>query len=170
LRLFHRDAAPGDAPTLALMNRRLIEDERHVNPMGLPELEARLRDWLERGEYRAALFFTDEFTDVEREVGAEPDGAADSESDVPAGYVLYQLRRDYYFPERDVVYVRHFYVERGRRRQGIGRLAFETIARERFPAGATLDLEVLATNPVGREFWTSLGFEPRYTAMRREPR
>ena len=152
MRLSHRDATPDDAPTLAPMNRRLIEDERHVNPMSLSELEARMRDWLERGEYRAALFF------------------AEAEPDAPAGYVLYQPRRDEYFPERVVVYVRHFYVERGRRRQGIGRLAFETIARERFPVGATLDLEVLASNPVGREFWASLGFEPRYTAMRRGPR
>ena len=158
MRLSHRDAAPADAPALAAMNGRLIEDERHVNPMSLPELEARMRGWLERGEYRAALFYAE---------SEAAHAATEAEPGVPAGYVLYQLRRDEYFPEREVVYVRHFYVERGRRRQGIGRLAFETIARERFPRGATLDLEVLEANPVGREFWTSLGFEPRYTAMRR---
>jgi GNAT superfamily N-acetyltransferase len=153
-----RDACPADAPTLALLNRRLIEDERHDNPMGPAELEARMRGWLERGEYQAAFFFVDlcDETDAPRD-----------ETDAPAGYALYQLRRDYYRPERVVAYVRHFYVERGLRRRGIGRLAFETIVRERFPAGATLELEVLAANPEGRAFWERLGFEPRYTVMRR---
>jgi GNAT superfamily N-acetyltransferase len=161
LRLTLRDADPGAAPLLSEMNLRLIEDEHHYNPMGLPELEVRMRGWLERGEYRAALFYADSEAVSEN---------ADPESFGPAGYVLYQLRRDRYFPERVVVYVRHFYVERGRRRRGIGRLALATITRELFPADATIELEVLATNPVGREFWTSLGFQPRYTVMQRGPR
>lgn len=167
MRLTLRDADPTDAPVLAQMNRRLIEDERHTNPMSMPRLETRMRDWLDRGEYRATLFYVDPepgHSDPARPERADPEPVG------PAGYVLYQLKRDYYFPERVVAYVRHFYVERGRRRQGIGRLAFETIARERFPGEAILELEVLESNPVGREFWTSLGFLPRYTAMRRAPR
>ena len=157
MELYLRDASSADAKCLAGMNRRLIEDERHDNPMSLEQLAERMRGWLDRGEYRAALFYVSPSAEATRQAP-------------PAGYILYQLRRDYYFPERVVVYVRHFYVERGLRRRGIGRLAFERIVRERLPTGATLELEVLEANPAGREFWLSLGFEPRYTVMRRAPK
>ena len=44
-----------DAARLALLNKRLIEDEQSDNPMSVAELEGRMRGFL-RGEYHAYLF------------------------------------------------------------------------------------------------------------------
>jgi len=142
-----RQATTADAPLLARLNREMIEDEHNRNPMTLAELEARMRGWLE-GDWVAVLILAD---------GQE------------AGYCLYQARRDSYFPERPVVYVRHYMVARGFRRRGVGRAAFERIVAECFDPRATVELDVLAGNPRGRAFWDALGFQPYATTLKREP-
>ena len=53
--LGYRVANFGDVPTLARMNRQLIEDEGHRNRMSLRQLEGRMRSLLDR-DYMAALF------------------------------------------------------------------------------------------------------------------
>jgi GNAT superfamily N-acetyltransferase len=142
-----RLADPQDAPVLAQLNRQLIEDEQSRNPMSLAELEARMRRWL-AGDWSALLILCD--------------GQV-------AGYGLFQLRCDDYFPEQTVVYVRHYCIARGFRRQGLGRAAFERIVADWFPAGATLELDVLESNPTGRLFWDALGFRPYCTTLKRPP-
>ena len=89
-----RHAGPQDVALLAQMNRDLIRDEGHRNPMTLAELEERMAGWLQ-GEYEAVIF--------------AQDGDA-------AGYALYRRSPEY-------VYLRHFYVRPECRRRGIGRAA-----------------------------------------------
>lgn len=113
--------------------------------MTLEQLEARMRGFLE-GDWRVLLLLVD--------------GAI-------AGYVIYQLRRDEYFPEQPEVFVRHYLVRREFRGRGLGRRAFEKLAAEHFPPGAVISLDVLASNPGGYRFWTKLGFQPYCTHMRR---
>ncbi len=138
-------AGSNDVPTLAVLNRQLIEDEHSRNPMSLEELEARMRRWIE-GDWSAVLISLD---------------------DQVAGYCLFQIRRDEYFPEQPVVYIRHYCIARGFRKRGLGREAFERIVAEWFPAEATLELEVLESNPPGRAFWNALGFKPYCTTLKR---
>jgi len=44
-----RVAGSDDVRLLAQMNKRLIEDEGSRNPMSTPELEQRMRGWLDHG-------------------------------------------------------------------------------------------------------------------------
>lgn len=133
------DASLQDSALLANMNRQLIEDEGSRNPMSLQELEQRMLSWLSSPEWRVVLI--------------EVDGE-------PAGYCLYTQRVDAYFPQRPEIYVRHFFVSRHCRRQGIGTAAFRSLMKAYFPPDARLVLDVLVTNQGGLRFWQSLGFEP----------
>ncbi|MEX0978281.1 MAG: hypothetical protein WDZ48_05490, partial [Pirellulales bacterium] len=54
----YRLATDDDAVLLTQMNRRLIRDEGHRNPMSEPELTTRMHGWL-AGEYRAVIFEDD---------------------------------------------------------------------------------------------------------------
>jgi GNAT superfamily N-acetyltransferase len=128
-------ATPGDAPLLAAMNKRLIEDEGHSNPMSVLELERRMRGWLGSGEYEAVLF------------GGAP----------PRAYALF--RRD-----PDGVYLRQLYVERDCRRAGVGRAAVALLVGEVWPAGARVKLDVLVGNVAARAFWKAVGFR-EYAVM-----
>ena len=82
-----------DCPALAVMNRQLIEDEGDNNTMTVPELEARMRDWLQKGLYTGHLFKLEGET---------------------VGYALVDL---------DDRWMRHFFICRAYRRQGYGRAA-----------------------------------------------
>jgi len=138
-----RSARDSDLVLLAQMNRRLIEDEGSRNPMSVPQLQERLRGWLTEG-YQARLI-------------VEGDDAV-------VGYAIYRVLADDYYPEQQYVYLRQLYVERGARRRGNGRRAMALLCDE-FPAGATVALDVLTSNPVGEAFWRSLGFAPYCTTL-----
>lgn len=153
--VFIRSAMGADLPKLAQMNKRLIEDEGSRNPMDVAQLEARLRGWLDRGEWQIDVI---ELHD--------PTIRITHHASRLIGYAVYQRRADDYDPMQPVVYVRQFYIEREWRGQGLGRRAFRQLAAERFPPGATLTLEVLATNPRGRRFWESVGFSAYCTTLK----
>ena len=89
-----------DVKQLAVMNRRLIEDEQSANPMNLIELEERMKGFLE-GEYDAYFF---------REEG---------------NIVGYALIRN----TSDPLYLRQFFIEREYRRRHYGRKAFEELIK-----------------------------------------
>ncbi len=126
-----RKAALSDCPLLADMNKQLIEDEGHRNPMTVSKLEERMRGWLESG-YQAFLF-----------IG-------------PNAEVLgYALFRD----EAEWVYLRQFYVDRRWRRKKIGTAAFSAIEEQIGMKKDRLRLDVLTKNKGGIAFWQSLGFE-----------
>jgi GNAT superfamily N-acetyltransferase len=112
-----RAATDDDIERLAHMNKQLIEDEGHRNPMTISELVVRLRGWLQSG-WNADLF-----------VRAIP-----SEADAIIGYALYQYRRDEFFPERRIVYLRQSLIEREHRSHGLGRTALRQLFATRFPS------------------------------------
>jgi predicted acetyltransferase len=120
------------------MNARLLEDEGHRNRMGHPELVDRMRSWL-LTDYEAVLF--------------EEDGAV-------LGYALYQQ-------QGDATFVRQFFIERNRRRRGLGRIAFETLATEVWPADQRITLDVLVHNAAAKAFWQALGFVDYAITMER---
>jgi GNAT superfamily N-acetyltransferase len=69
--------------------------------------------------------------------------------------VAYALYRE--GPEE--VYLRHLFVVRDRRRQGIGRRAVGILRSQVWPKGKKLTVDVLVANQVGVAFWHSVGFK-----------
>lgn len=136
-----RRCSVADAGLLAELNAQLSEDEGAS--VGTPAAYVdRLRTWLEQGRYEAAL-------------------AGDSAG--PVAYVVWRHDPDY-----DDVYVRQFFVVRGRRGQGLGRRLFESAIAQLWPDQA-LRLDVYDSNPSGGAFWEAMGFTAYSRLMRRPP-
>ena len=144
-----RTARADDLLDLAQMNKRLIEDEGHRNPMSIPELEQRIRRWLQ-SDWRADLFLQSNIEDDTTLVG----------------YALYQNRKDEYTPDCPEVYLRQFFIERPHRGQGLGRLAIQMLFSTRFPPRCTVVVDVLAANQRGLRFWQQVGFQPYQTTLK----
>jgi predicted acetyltransferase len=128
--LSFRFATLADCHALAELNHQLIRDEGHRNPMTIPELDQRMRSWL-GGEYRAVLF--------------EADG----------GIVAYALFRE----EPEEIYLRHLFVVRHKRRQGVGRRAMEILRSQIWPRNKRLTVEVLVANTNAVAFWRAVGYK-----------
>ena len=124
----YRRATLSDSSLLARLNQQLIRDEGHRNPMTVSELETRMRTWL-AGEYEAVIF---------------EDGP-----DIVA-YAAYSEN------DREV-YLRHFFVVRHRRREGIGRKAMGILRDHVWPSNKRLPVEVLWNNATAIAFWKALG-------------
>jgi predicted metal-dependent HD superfamily phosphohydrolase/GNAT superfamily N-acetyltransferase len=127
--LTFRVAGPQDCAVLAEFNHQLIRDEGHRNPMTVPQLEERMRGFIQ-GEYRAIMF--------------------EQNSQVVA-YALYRER-----PEE--IYLRQLFVVRPRRRQGIGRQAVEILCSQVWPKTKRLTVEVLVKNQAAVAFWRAVGY------------
>lgn len=129
--LTHREATAQDVPSLAAMNRQLIEDEQHPRSihLTLPQLEERMRGFLTEG-YGAVLFERDDRT---------------------VGYALFRDRQD-------SIYLRQFFVTRDCRRQGIGREAFDILRKCVWPTERRLTVEVLWSNRGAYRFWKAVGY------------
>jgi GNAT superfamily N-acetyltransferase len=119
-----------DCRLLAELNQQLIADEGHRNPMTIPQLETRMRNWLEEG-YDAVLF--------ERDVEV-------------TAYALYRV-------DSEEIYLRHFFVVRHLRRQGIGREAMGLLRDSVWPSAPRLIVSVLMHNEAGLKFWRTMGFK-----------
>ncbi len=143
-----RTAIPDDLHLLAQMNDRLVEDQGSENPFSVSDLEDRFKAWLKSGEWQIDVFL---------------------ESNSIAGYAVYKQRSDYYDEDQTVVYLRQFYIERHHRGRGLGTMAFAMLARERFPEGFEMALDVVSTNPRGQSFWSKLGFTPYFTELKLKP-
>ena len=128
--LTYRKATSADYALLGALNHQLIRDEGHRNPMNVAELTERMRRWLGSGEYTARLF--------------EEDGRV----------VAYALYREF----AEEVYLRHLFVVRDRRRQGIGRRVMQLLREEIWPRGRRLTVEVLCANTTGVVFWKAMGY------------
>jgi predicted acetyltransferase len=124
-----RLATKRDCRLLAELNHQLIVDEGHRNQMTVPELEGRMKDWLDEA-YEAVLF----------EVGGEV-----------AAYALYRN-------QAGEIYLRHFFVVRNRRRQGIGRQAMALLRGQIWLKGQRLTVSVLTHNESGLKFWRAMGY------------
>ena len=128
MKLSWREASDTDLDLLAEWNHQLIRDEGHRNPMTVEQLAERMKGWLQ-GEYRAVLFSSDE----------------------AVAYALFK-------PEKEMIYLRQFFVRRDRRRAGIGRAAFAMLKEQIWSSGVRLTVDVLCQNHSGVAFWRSLGY------------
>lgn len=120
------------------------EDEGSPNPMSLDELEQRMRDWLKSGWHIDLLC---------------------KDNDV-VGYALYRFRQNEYFPDREEVYLRQYWIGREFRRNGYGREGIRMLRILRWKPRQTVIIDVLECNPIGKSFWHSVGFVPYSTTMK----
>ena len=114
---------------LSELNRRLIEDEHHPNPMNVQQLAQRMTRWLQ-DEYTCYL--------------ATEDGKA-------IAYCLYREDREYY-------YLRQLFVERAHRRKGIAAKLLDWMYQNVW-ADKKVRLDVLAHNEEAIEFYNAYGFQ-----------
>lgn len=141
-----RSATLEDVSILAAMNQQLIMDENSKNTMTGSQLERRMEAWLSSNRQAVIIKRGSEII----------------------GYMLYHHNTDEYFPYKNSIYVRHFFILPSYRRRGIGQGVFNQIASEYFPKGHALMLDVLETNPEGKAFWQKLGFDVYTITMRRD--
>ena len=118
----------GDVKRLAELNRCLIEDERHPNPMNIAELTERMHEWLA----------TDYICYLAKENG-----------DIVA-YCLYRDDGGYY-------YMRQLYVDRAHRRKGIATQLLDWLY-ENVWTDKKVRLDVLAHNEDAVAFYKRYGF------------
>ena len=137
----YRIAVDSDAPLLADINQQLIQDEWGGGGMPLEHLEARMRRWIEEGDYKAIVFL---------------------EGGKTVAYSLVSI-------DEDSAYIRHFFVLHEHRGRGYGRRAIGTLLGEIIPADLRITLDVLASNQVGHAFWKSVGFSDYAIRMERNP-
>ena len=139
-----RRATMDDVELLATMNQHLIEDEGSRNPMSIEELKGRMYDFIKE-DCQADLIQLDSHA---------------------IGYALYQVRSDDYDPHLSVVYIRQYFICRDHRAKGYGKTAFQLLKETRFGNQVDFAIDVLATNPSGKRFWNSVGFEEYSTSMK----
>ena len=121
-------ADASDVEELAELNRQLIEDEQHPNPMTRAELAERMLRWMEEG-YRCYV--------------ARADGAI-------AGYCLFRDDRKHY-------YLRQLFVARGQRRRGIATALMDWMYANVW-TGKPVRLDVFAHNEEAVAFYRGYGF------------
>ena len=121
-------AEPTDVETLAELNKRLIEDERHPDPMDIVQLTERMREWLA----------TDYICYVAKE-----------NEDI----VAYCLYRD----DGGSYYMRQLYVDRAHRRKGIATRLLDWLY-ENVWTDKKVRLDVLAHNEDAVAFYKRYGF------------
>lgn len=142
-----RPAHPADLDRLAQLNRQLVEDEGHRNPMTVPQFRARFD-----------RFLTVEGWTVE---------VIEAEGSI-AGFATWRREPD---PSQDSghrIHLRQFFIARDRRGRGLGRAAMSQLLA-RVPAGDRVYIDVLESNPGGRAFWAALGFVPYALRMELTP-
>jgi len=129
MKLTWHEASETDLGLLAEWNLQLIRDEQHRNPMTVEQLAERMRNWLQKGEYRAVLFSSDE----------------------PLCHAVFKQ-------EAELIHLRQFFVRRDRRRMGIGRAAMSILKEQIWPSDVRLTVDVLCHNQAGMAFWRSVGY------------
>ena len=122
---------------LAELNRQLIEDERHPNPMTRSELAERMVRWMEEG-YQCYLAW----------VG----GAT-------AGYCLFLDHGQHY-------YLRQLFVARGHRRRGVATALMDWMYANVW-SGKPVRLDVFAHNEEAVAFYRAYGFRVAVLRMER---
>jgi ribosomal protein S18 acetylase RimI-like enzyme len=130
-----RPANLSDVQTLAVLNKRLIVDENHPNPMDINQLTERMSSWLTT-EYHGFLYVMEE---------------------VVAAYCLYREEVDFY-------YLRHLYVDRKFRRQGIGTYLLDWMFAHLWQ-DKEVRLDVLVENQRAIAFYQQYGFQTRILRM-----
>jgi len=80
-------------------------------------------------------------------------------NDAPKVANLKRLFPTLYREQPEEIYLRQLFVVRNRRRQGIGRQAFEVLRSKIWPTNKRLTVEVLVKNEPAVAFWRSVGYE-----------
>ncbi len=137
-----REATDVDCALLGAMNHQLIADENHRNAMDVAALTARMRAYL-ADSFKAVLF--------------------EDRGEVVA-YALFHP-----FEESDL-YLRQFFVARGKRRDGIGREAVRLLFDEIFPPDKRIIVTALSQNEPALAFWSAVGFDQYCVSFERLPR
>ena len=117
-----------DADVLAELNKHLIEDEQHPDPMNIVQLTQRMQEWLAT-EYICYI--------------------AKGNGDIVA-YCLYRDDGDYY-------YMRQLYVDRAHRRKGIATRLLDWLY-ENVWTDKMVRLDVFAHNKDAVAFYQRYGF------------
>ena len=133
--LHFQRASLSDADLLGALNQQLIQDQGHRNASNLSELQERMRGWLAT-DYLAVIFEYD------------------------AEAVAYALYRE----EAELIYLRHFFVQRHWRRRGIGRQALHLLRTQIWPADKRLTVEILCANAAALALFRDFGFRD-YSVM-----
>jgi Acetyltransferase (GNAT) domain len=129
--LLRIDKAKGtEVELLAQLNRQLDEDEPHPYPLPLSALTERMRRWIDSGEYDVLLFRRGERV---------------------AGYAVWRA-------EELGTYLRHFFICRDQRREGLGRAAIQLLCRDVFPKDRPVNIDAAVGNEKGIAFWHAVGF------------
>ena len=113
---------------LGEMNKQLIEDEGHSNPMGVEELIGRMRQWLNH-EYTAYIAMIDV---------------------LPLAYSLYRDDEEYF-------YMRQLFVSRQHRRQRIATQLLDWMYQHIW-LSKPVRLDVLIHNTAAINFYRTYGF------------
>ena len=117
-----------DVETLAELNKRLIEDEQHPNPMNIAELTQRMKEWLATDYICWTM----------------------QQNDNIVAYCLYRDEGEYY-------YLRQLYVDRVHRRKGIATQLLDWLY-ENVWTDQKVRLDVLAHNEDAVAFYKRYGF------------
>ena len=122
-------AGLADVEKLGELNKRLIEDERHPNPMNVQQLAQRMTEWLQ-DEYSCYL--------------ASEDGST-------VAYCLFRNDGDYY-------YMRQLFVERTHRRKGLATKLLDWMYQNVW-TDKKVRLDVLSHNEEAIAFYSAHGFQ-----------
>ena len=120
-----------DLSSLAILNKRLVEDEKYPNPMNIAELDQRMRNWI-KSEYTVYTIKKDD--DI-------------------LGYCLYRDDEDFY-------YIRQLYIDRHCRRKGLATKLLDWMYSNIWIDKKTR-LDVLSDNYRAIGFYESYGFKAR---------
>ncbi|KOR90245.1 GNAT family N-acetyltransferase [Paenibacillus solani] len=142
--LLLKEANLDDVHMLTEMNQELIREENSENPMTYSQLYNRMSGFLDNDWRAVFLIINDEI----------------------AGYALFREREHGFDPNQKEVYIRQYLIRKSYRGRGWGRTGIQLLIFNVFPLNATILIDVLESNPVGRKFWESMGFKPYYINMR----
>ena len=138
----YRITTTDDLQHLAEWNHQLILDEGHRNPMDIPQLKERMREWTTTGGRTAVVI---------------------EENGVAVAYALYR-------EGATEIYLRQLFVMRHLRRQGIGRRAVEILISQLWPKKKRLTVGVLTQNQSAVAFWRAMGYRDYSLALEIMPR
>ncbi len=139
-----RSLEDSDVDQIAQMNKELIEDEGHTNPMNLAELKERLHHFVSRDGWTVDVFTSNLMI---------------------IGYATYRLEANISKINDTTIHIRQFYIARSQRGKGMGRRAYRLLIESQRQAPKRILIEVLESNPGGKAFWSRIGFTPYAMSM-----
>ncbi len=135
-----RIANLSEAALIGSLNKQLIEDQGHRNPMTVEELTERVSNWITTGEYRIVLLLSA------------------SQLEEVVGYATYS-------ESEDEVHLRQFLILPDYRRRGFGSAAFRAMKQQLWPRNSRVRVEALTHNKAALTFWKALGFSDYSLAL-----